>query len=58
MRASIESLRASVGQITLIPMSHVSVLPEDEIHDDDPAETQVHEETRNPAHEEEEDEDN
>jgi hypothetical protein len=32
----------------------VSVLPEDEINDDDPAETQVHEESRNPVNEDEE----
>jgi hypothetical protein len=31
-----------------IPTGHVSVLPEDEINDDDPAETQVHEEARDP----------
>jgi hypothetical protein len=31
-----------------IPTGHVSVLPEDKINDDDPAETQVHEEARDP----------
>jgi len=57
-RASIESLRASLSRITPIPTGRVSVLPEDEINDDDPAETQVHEEARNPDDEDEdEDED-
>jgi len=56
-RASIESHRASVSRITTIANGRVSVLPEDEIDDDDPAETQVHEEARDPD-DEEEDEDN
>jgi hypothetical protein len=57
-RASIEPLRASLRRITPIPTGHVSVLPEDEINDDDPAETQVHEEARNPDDEDaDEDED-
>jgi len=43
--ASIESLRASLSRITPIPRGRVSVLPEDEINDDNPAKTQVHEET-------------
>jgi hypothetical protein len=47
-RASIESLRASLSRITPIPTGRVSVLPEDEINDDDPAETQVHEESHDP----------
>jgi hypothetical protein len=42
-RASIQSLRASLSRITPIPPGRVSVLPEDEINDDDPADTQVHE---------------
>jgi hypothetical protein len=42
MRVSIESLRTSLSQITPIPTGRVSVIPEDEINDDDPAETQVH----------------
>jgi len=50
---SIESLRASVSRITPIPTGRVSVLPENEIEDDDPAETQVHEETRVPDDEDE-----
>jgi hypothetical protein len=52
-RASIESLRASLSRITPIPTGRVSVLPEDEINDDDPAETQVHEEARDPEDEDE-----
>jgi hypothetical protein len=57
-RASIESLRTSLSRITPIPTGRVSVLPEDEIHDDDPAETQVHDEARDPDQEaEDEDED-
>jgi hypothetical protein len=47
-RASIESFRASLNRITPIPTCRVSVLPEDKINDDDPAETQVHEEASNP----------
>jgi hypothetical protein len=43
-RASIESLRVSLSRITPVPPSRVSVLPEDEINDDDPAATQVNEE--------------
>jgi len=56
--ASVESLRASFSRITLIPTVRVLVLPEDEINHDDPAETQVHEEARDPDDEDEdEDED-
>jgi len=47
MRASIESFPALFSQITLIPTGCVSVHPEDEINDDDPAETEVHKEARN-----------
>jgi len=46
--ASIESLRVSLSPITPIPTGHISVLLQDEIDDDDPAETQVHEEARDP----------
>ena len=56
-RASIESLRASLSRITPIPTGRVSVLPEDEINDDDPAETQVHEEARDPDDEDEDKDD-
>jgi len=57
-RASIEALRASLSRITPIPTRRVSVLSEDEINDDDPAETQGHEEARDPDDEDEdEDED-
>jgi hypothetical protein len=38
-------------------MGRVSVLPEDEINDDDPAETQVHEEACDPDDEEEDEDD-
>jgi len=55
-RASIESPRASPSRITSIPLGRVSVLPEDEINDDDPAETQVHKEALDPD-DEDEDED-
>jgi len=55
-RVSFESLRASLSRITPIPTGRVSVLPEDEINDDYPAETNVHEEARDP-HDEDEDED-
>jgi len=58
-RVSIESLRASLRRITPIPTRRISVLPEDEINDDHPAETPVHEEARNSDNEDEhEDEDN
>jgi len=56
-RASIESLGASLSPITPIPTGRVSVLPEDEINDDDPAETQVHEEARDPEDEDEDEDD-
>jgi hypothetical protein len=56
-RASIESLRASLSGITPIPTGHVSVLPEDESNDDDPTETQVHEEARDPEDEDEDEHD-
>jgi hypothetical protein len=36
-----------------MPTGRVSVLPEDEINDDDPAETQVHEEACDPDNEDE-----
>jgi len=55
--ASIESLRASYNRITPIHTGRVSVLPEDEMNDDDPAETHVHEEARDPDDEEEEEDD-
>ena len=51
--ASIESLRAPLSRNTPIPTGRVSVLPEDEINDDDSAETQVHEEARGPDDEDE-----
>ena len=58
MLPSMESFPASLSQITPIPTEHISVLPEDEIDDDDQVETQVHEEARDPDHEDEhEDED-
>jgi hypothetical protein len=56
-RASIESLLASLTRITPIPTGRISVLPEDEINNDDPAETQVHEEARDPDNEEEDEAD-
>jgi len=57
-RASIESLRASLSRITPIRTDRVSVLPEDEINDDNPAETHVHQEARDPDDkDEDEDED-
>jgi len=56
MRASIESLRVSLSRITLIPKGRVLVLPEDDINDDDSAETQVHEEAHDPD-DDDEDED-
>jgi len=56
-RASIESLRASVSRITSIPMRRVSVLPEDEIYDDDSAKTQVHQEAPDPDDEDEDEDD-
>jgi len=52
-RASIESLRASLSRIIPIPTGRVSVLPEEEINDDDPAETLVHGEARDPDDEDE-----
>jgi len=45
-RASMESLPASCSQITPGPSCHVSVLPEDEINEDNPDETPVHKEAR------------
>ena len=48
MRASIESLQASRSRIRLILTCHVSVLTEDKMNPDDPAQTQVHEEARDP----------
>jgi hypothetical protein len=56
-RASSESLRASLSQITPSPTGRLSVLPEDEINNDDPAETQVHEEARDPEYEDQEEDD-
>jgi len=53
MCARIEFLRASLTRITPIPTGRIPVLPEDEINDDDPTETQVHEEPRNPDDEDE-----
>jgi hypothetical protein len=55
--ASIESLRASLTRIISIPTDRVSVLPEDEINDDDPAETQVHKAGRDPDDKEEDEDD-
>jgi hypothetical protein len=55
--ASIESFRASLNRITPIPTGRVLVLPEDEITDDDPAETQVHEEARDPDDKEKDEDD-
>jgi len=55
--ASIESLRASLRRITPIPTGRVSVLPEDEINDVDPAETQFHEEARDPEDEDQDEDD-
>jgi hypothetical protein len=55
--ASIESLRASLSQNTPIPTGHVSVLLEDQTNDDDPAETQVHEEAHDRDDEEEDEHD-
>ena len=55
-RASVESLPASLSRIMSIPTGRVPVLLHDEINDDDPPETQVHEEARDP-HDENEDED-
>jgi hypothetical protein len=40
------SLRVSHSRITPISTGHVSVLPQDEMDEDDPPETQVHEEAR------------
>jgi hypothetical protein len=56
-RASIESFRASLNRITPIPTGRVSVLPEDEINDDYPAETQGHEEARDPDDKEKDEDD-
>jgi hypothetical protein len=53
--ASIESLPTSLSRITSIPTGCVSVLPEDDIFDDDPAVTQVHQGAHDP---DDEDEDN
>jgi hypothetical protein len=54
-RASIESLQASLSQITPISTGRISVLPEDEINDDEPAVTHGHEEARDPDDGEEDD---
>jgi len=55
--ASIESIRASLSRITPIPTGLVPVLPEDELNDDHPAGTHVHEEARNPDDEDEDEDD-
>ena len=53
-----ESLRASLRQITPIATGRVSALPVDEMNDDHPVKTQVHEEARDSDNEDEdEDED-
>jgi hypothetical protein len=57
MRASIESLLASLTRITPIPKGGISVLAEDEINNDDPAEIQVLKEARDPDNEEEDEDD-
>jgi len=46
--AGMESLQASLGRITPIVPGRVSALPADEINTDNPVETQVHKEARNP----------
>jgi len=46
-----ESLHASLSRITPISTARVSVLPEDEIDDDDPIETEVHEKAYHPDNE-------
>jgi hypothetical protein len=51
--ASIQSLRASLSRIKPIPTGRISVLLEDQMDDDDPAETWVHEEARDPDNESE-----
>jgi hypothetical protein len=56
-RASIASLRASLSRITHIPTGRGSVLPEDEIKDDDRAETEVHKEACDPDDEDEDEDD-
>jgi len=56
-RVSIESLQASLSRITPIPRGRVSVLPEDEINDDDPAETPVDDEARDPDNKDEDEDD-
>jgi hypothetical protein len=48
MRVSMESLRASLSQITPIPTGCISVLPENAMRDGDPVETHVHEEAHDP----------
>jgi len=50
---SIQSLLASLSQITPIPTGRVSVLLEDEVKDDDPAETHVQEAAHHPDDEDE-----
>jgi len=55
-RASIESLRASLSRFTHISAGHVSGQPEEGINDDDPAETEVHEDARDPDNEDEDEE--
>jgi len=57
MRASIEFFRPSLSRITAIPTGRVSVLPEDEINDDYPAETQVLEAARDPDDEDKDEDD-
>ena len=58
-RVGIESLWASLSGITLIIKSRIFVLPDNKIHDDEPAETEGHEQACPPddADEDEDDDD-
>jgi hypothetical protein len=47
-RARIDYLRALLSRVTPIAIGHVSVIPEDDINEDEPAETPVHEEANDP----------
>jgi len=53
---SVELLQASLSRITPVPAGRVSLLRQDEINDENPVGTQVHEEASNPD-DEDEDED-
>jgi hypothetical protein len=57
LRASIESLQASLSQIAPISTGRVSVLPDDENNDDEPAVTHGYEEARDPDDGKEDDDD-